>query len=81
MDCSDLTEKIIGCAYRVYNSMGAGFLEGVYEKCLAIELEKSGLKAEFQKPVDVFYDHQNVGSFMIDIYPRRTNRYCRVKSG
>ena len=36
MDRSDLTEKIIGCAYRVYNAMGSGFLENVYEKCLAI---------------------------------------------
>ncbi len=47
MDCSEITEKIIGCAYRVYNGMGPGFLENVYEKCLAIELEKIGLNAEF----------------------------------
>jgi GxxExxY protein len=38
----DLTEKIIACAYRVYNKMGAGFLESVYEKCLIIELLKQG---------------------------------------
>jgi GxxExxY protein len=41
---SDLTEKIIGCAYRVYNRMGSGFAESVYERWLAIELRKSGLK-------------------------------------
>lgn len=36
----ELTEKIIACAYRVYNKMGFGFLESVYEKCLLIELKK-----------------------------------------
>lgn len=34
-----ITEKIIGCAYKVYNTMGFGFLESVYEKCLLIELK------------------------------------------
>ncbi|PIS38149.1 MAG: GxxExxY protein, partial [Nitrospirae bacterium CG08_land_8_20_14_0_20_52_24] len=38
MEHEDVTEKIIGCAYRVYNEMGFGFLESVYEKCLLIEL-------------------------------------------
>ncbi len=46
--------------------MGAGFLENVYEKCLAIEFEKSGLIAEFQKPIDVYYENQNVGSYIVD---------------
>ncbi len=41
MKYSELTEKIIGCAYRVYNRMGYGFLESVYEKCLLIELKKN----------------------------------------
>ena len=71
MNSFELTEKIIGCAYRVYNAMGAGFLEGVYEKCLAIEFEKVGLTTEFQKPIDVFYDSQNVGSFVADIFIER----------
>ena len=67
MNYSDLTEKIIGCAYRVYNTIGSGFLESVYEKCLSIEFEKVGLAAEFQKPVDVYYVKQNVGCFVADI--------------
>ena len=67
-DSSDLTEKVIGCAYRVYNTMGSGFLESVYEKCLAIELEIAGLKAEFQKPINVFYASQQVGNFTADIF-------------
>ena len=67
MDHSELTEKIIGCAYRVYNEMGAGFLESVYERCLAVELLKIGLSAQFQSPVDVYYQNQLVGSYVADI--------------
>ena len=39
----DLTEKIIGCAFTVYNTLGAGFLEKVYEQALILELKASGL--------------------------------------
>jgi GxxExxY protein len=67
MDCSDVTEKIIGCAYRVYNTMGSGFLESVYEKCLAIELEKSNVRFETQRPIEVYYDNRIVGSFVADL--------------
>ena len=67
MDQCDLTEKIIGCAYRVYNTLGSGFLESVYEKCLAIEFSKIDLVADFQKDIDVFYEGCNVGSFIADI--------------
>ena len=67
MDHKELTEKVIGCAYRVYNKMGYGFLESVYEKCLMIELEKAGLQAESQKSIAVEYDGENVGEFVADI--------------
>jgi len=67
MEYQDLTEKIIGCAYRVYNKMGFGFVESVYEKCLLIELHKSDLKAESQKPITVFYENEIVGEFVADI--------------
>lgn len=40
------TEKIIGCSYRVYNNMGFGYLESVYEKCLLTELKKAGKSAD-----------------------------------
>ncbi len=53
MEHGDITEKIIGCAFKVYNAMGYGFLESVYEKCLMIELRKAGLRAENQVPVSV----------------------------
>jgi GxxExxY protein len=67
MKYQELTEKIIGCAYKVYNEMGFGFLESVYEKCLLIELEKAGIRAESQKPITVHYDGQLVGNFIADI--------------
>ena len=67
MQFFDVTEKIIGCAYRAYNTMGSGYLEAVYEKCLTIELHRIGLSAEFQKPVDVYYEKINVGSYVVDI--------------
>ncbi len=67
MQYKELTEKIIGCAYRVYNTMGYGFLESVYEKCLLIELNKAGLKAQAQQPITVFYDGEIVGEYFVDI--------------
>jgi len=67
MKYRELTEKIIGCAYRVYNRMGYGFLESVCEKCLLIELKKAGLSAVSQKPITVSYDNEVVGEFVADI--------------
>ena len=67
MKQKELTEKIIGCAYRVYNKMGYGFLESVYEKCLMIELKKAGMHAEAQQQITVFYDGENVGIFTADV--------------
>ena len=67
MQQKDTTEKIFGCAYRVYNKMGFGFLESVYEKCLLIELRRTGLSVESQKPITVFYDGETVGEFFVDV--------------
>ena len=67
MKHKELTEKIIGCAYRVYNKMGFGFLESVYEKCLLIELRNTGLRAVSQEPITVHYDEEVVGEFVADI--------------
>ena len=67
MKYQELTEKIIGCAFKVYNKMGFGFLESVYEKCLLIEFQKERLKAEVQKPIIVYYDEEIVGEFVVDI--------------
>ena len=67
MKYKEFTERIIGGAYQVYKKMGYGFLESVYEKCLLIELRKSGLAAEAQKAITVHYDGEVVGVFAADI--------------
>jgi len=66
MQLKELTERIIGCAFRVYNKMGFGFLESVYAKCLSIEFTKSGLTAVMRYPVAVYYDDQLVGEYYAD---------------
>ena len=67
MDCGELMEKTIMFAYRAYNKMGFGFLETVYDKCLQIELKKTGIDFEAQKPIKVYYDNEIVGEYIADI--------------
>lgn len=62
-----LTEKIIGCAYTVANTLGAGFLEKVYENALSHELRKQGLEVSEQSQIAVHYDGVVVGDFIADI--------------
>ena len=63
----ELTRKIIWCFYRVYNELGVGFLEKVYEKALAHELRKQGLTVQLQHPITVYYDDVDVGEYFADI--------------
>jgi len=63
----ELTSKIIECFYQVYNTLGYGFLEKVYENALKIELEKSGLIVERQKPIKVYYGSEVVGEYFADL--------------
>ena len=67
MKHEDLTKKIIACFYTVYNALGYGFLESVYQKALAIELGKQGLRVVCQHPFTVYYDGHVVGEFMADM--------------
>ena len=67
MKHSELTGKIIDCAYKVHNTLGFGFLETVYQNALLIELLKSGLKAEKEKPIKISYEGQIVGDYIADI--------------
>lgn len=64
----DLTEKIIGCAYKVHNTLGPGFLEKVYENALRIELEKLGLTVKQQEPISVVYEGHVVGEYYADLW-------------
>ncbi|MEI7766408.1 MAG: GxxExxY protein [Phycisphaerae bacterium] len=64
---ADLTHKIIGCAYAVANTLGAGFLEKVYENALVYELRKAGLHVAQQESIKVYYDGMVVGEYVADI--------------
>ena len=63
----ELTSKIIGAYFKVYNTLGYGFLEKVYENALRIELMKLGLKVEQQKNIKIFYDGLDVGEYFADL--------------
>jgi GxxExxY protein len=63
----ELTGKIIKVFYTVYNSLGHGFLEKVYENAFLIKLRKNGLRAEQQKKIEVFYESEKVGDYFADI--------------
>jgi len=62
-----LSERVIGCAFTVSNTLGAGFLEKVYENALAHELRKNGVRAIQQHPITVYYDGTVVGEFASDV--------------
>jgi GxxExxY protein len=61
------TSVILNCYYKVYNTLGFGFLEKVYENALILEMTKSGLKCRRQVPITVFYDAEIVGNYFADI--------------
>ena len=56
MQPNDITSKIISAIFSVYNALGPGLLESVYEEALCYEMEKLGLSVERQKEVDLYYD-------------------------
>jgi GxxExxY protein len=68
MQDEDLTRTIMGCAYKVHNTLGPGFFEKVYENALRIELEKQGLEVKQQEPINVTYEGQVVGEYYADLW-------------
>ena len=65
---SDVTEKIIKAFYSVYNKLGFGFLEKVYEHAMVIELCKMGVNVVSQHMIKVFYDGIEVGNYFADLF-------------
>ena len=63
----ELTEKVLGAAFKVLNTMGTGFLEKVYENALSVELRRSGLLVEAQRLFPVKYDGGIVGEYQADL--------------
>ena len=63
----NITKKIIEAFYKVYNTLGYGFLEKVYENALKIELMRMDLKVEKQKSIKVYYEKFEVGDYFADL--------------
>ena len=72
MEHEELTHKVIGSAYKVYNQLGFGFLGSVYRKAMVIELAKAGHLVEEEKPLKVYYDDEVVGNFSADLFVEDT---------
>ena len=66
MELDELTYKINGCAMKVHNTLGNGFQEVIYQRCLAIELEKSSISFQREQEHDIFYDGTHVGTRRAD---------------
>lgn len=64
---SEVTGQIIKAFYRVYNTLGYGFAEKVYENALALELRELGFNVVQQAPIKVFYKEQEVGEYFADL--------------
>jgi GxxExxY protein len=64
---ADITDKVLKAFFKVYNTLGYGFAERVYENALAIELKKLGLAIEKQKSIIVYYEGAIVGDYTADV--------------
>ncbi len=64
---AEITDEIIAAFYKVYNTLGYGFLEKVYENALVIELCRQGLEARAQAAISVFYEGEVVGEYFADL--------------
>ena len=67
MDVERITQVIIGCAFRVHNELGTGFLEKVYENAPKLEIEEAGLPVVQQAPIAVRYRNRVVGDYYADL--------------
>src|SRR5215207_2150651 len=68
MEIKILTHTVIGCAYKVHNGLGPGFLEKVYENALILELRKLGIHARQQVKLPVWYEGHRVGVYFPDLW-------------
>jgi GxxExxY protein len=66
MEKDKLTYSIIGCAMKVHNTLGPGFQEVIYQRCLAIELARAGLESVREQEHTIFYDGIDVGTRRAD---------------
>ncbi len=66
MKYEELTKKIIGCAMKVHSTLGNGFQEVIYQRCLAIELEKAGIEHKRELEMKIYYEEIEVGTRRVD---------------
>ena len=62
----ELTYKIIGCAMKVHRTLGNGFQELIYQRALAVEFEKQGIRFDREVEMPIFYEERNIGSRRAD---------------
>ena len=68
MKHEELTHRIIGCAMKVHSTLGNGFQEVIYQRALAIELEKHGLAFQREMEMSIFYDGVEIGTRRVDFF-------------
>jgi len=68
MKYKELTEQIIGCAMRVHNTLGNGFQEVIYQRCLSIEMERAGISFNREMEMTIYYDGIAVGTRRVDFF-------------
>lgn len=68
MKHEEITHKIIGCAMKVHSTLGNGFQEVIYQRALAIEMQKQGLGFEREMEMTIFYEGINIGTRRVDFF-------------
>ena len=68
MKYEDLTHKIIGCAMKVHSTLGNGFQEVIYQRALAIEMDKQGLNFNREMEMAIYYEGINIGTRRVDFF-------------
>jgi GxxExxY protein len=68
MKYEEITHKIIGCAMKVHSTLGNGFQEVIYQRALAIELEKQGLGFQREMEMTIFYEGIDIGTRRVDFF-------------
>lgn len=68
MKHGELTHKIIGCAMKVHSTLGNGFQEVIYQRALAIEMQKNGLEFQREMEMSIYYDGHDIGTRRVDFF-------------
>ncbi len=68
MKYEEITHKIIGCAMKVHSTLGNGFQEVIYQRALAIEMDKQGLGFQREMEMSIFYEGIDIGLRRVDFF-------------